>query len=490
MKKLILLLLIFAFLFPYNNAYAQQKYKIVEKEKWYSDWWVDIVSMGGYIGRESGYRIDLLFIRYKYFNLGIVSGFPTDATYGSLNYWVPFGLYYPFYTRERYTIGINSYCYLFPDLANFESQEAEAPKLVDLTFRLDRNLFSISAGYRFQFGKLKWWHSCEDRFDGFFLEASVGFMGLGPPAKGVEFAKNKKTIVTRKVTLPNPSLIIKSNFFDYKNSIISGEEKDLQVTVENKGKGLAEDVKLKLSMKGLLTSDLSFKRTHNLWDIQPYSKKIIDIPFKANKNIEKTKHLIISIECIEKDGFKASDKVKLTLIPYMAKEKFPPILAVNATLKEPSGNMLLDALEKGEIEITIKNNGRGNAWGLEPQIDIEESNITKHLDFEIDTSPIRKVEPGGSTKIIIPVSADRDVPSGKVMMHILIKEGNGFDAPLLNFSFGTQKFLEPKLIITDVGIDDSESENTYGDGDNIIENMETIEVTTIIQNQGQGKAKD
>ena len=491
MKKIILLLLIFAFLLPYNNTNAQQKYKIVKEVKWKSDLWVNYVSLGGYIGGVSGYRFDLLFLRYKYFSIGYVSVFRTEK-YGDV-YNIPLGLYYPIYTGGLYQFGININFYLFPSVGDLQKEE-NIPPLVDFSLRFDTWLFSISAGYIYHSENFKREHYNsypiyydEYRYDGIFLEGSIGFMGF---LNNKLFSKNKKTIVTRKIHIPNPSLRIESNFSDYKNSIIGDEEKDLHITIENKGKGLAEDVKLKIIMKGLLTSDLSFKRTHNLWDIQPYSNKTIDIPIKAKKDLEKIKKVTISVECNEKDGFKASDNFELTLIPYMAKEKFPPVLTVDATLKEPSGNMLLDALEKGEIEITVKNNGRGNAWGIEPVIDIEESNITKYLNFEIDSSNIRKVEPDGSTKITIPVSTDWDVPSGKVMMHILIKEGNGFDAAPVNFSFQTHKFLKPKLIITDIGIDDSESENTFGDGDNIIENMETIEVTTIIQNQGQGKAKD
>ncbi len=488
MKKVIGLSLIFAFLLCYNNSDAQQKYGVIRKSRWYPRKSTNLISLAGYVGNRIGYKVGIIHLRYKYFNYGVGTGIGSNNK--SIQLWLPVGLYFPLSSR----LGINSWCSLVSsdkdNDENIDYDSYKTPYIGEIALRLDSEvLLSISAGYRFQFGEWKRKMSFTDlrgivdvgRLDGFFIEVSAGVQS---------FELNRRTYKTRKIRLPNPSLRIKTKFPDYENSIVGGKEKDLQVTVENEGRGLAEDVELELSLSGASSGELSFAGNYEVGNIEPYSEKTVTIPLKANKDLERTKEANISIKCLEKDGFTASGNVNLPLVPYTVREKFPPILAVDATLKEPSGNMLLDALEKGKIRVTIRNNGRGNAWNLEPVIRIDKSNITKHLTFEIDKPPIRKIVPSGTAKIIIPVSADWDVPSGKATVHIQFKEGNGFDAPPLNFSFGTQRFLEPKLVITDVGIDDSESDNTSGDGDNIIENMETIEVTAIIQNQGQGKAED
>ncbi len=499
MRKLILFLLILTLFISSNILYAQQKYKIIEKNYYLPSLKpsADAISCSYFYSKNMGFKYNFFHIRYGYFNFGIFTGIAYGITKldkisepkVGVFYWLPIGIYYPI-TKK---IGFETKSYFLPMKDSYYKYK-DIPVINEITLRsdilanIDGVFISVLAGYRFQSNDWKKiekvaWYSNETniinygKFNEIYLEISLGIGRIN---------ENRCLKKQEKIKSENPSLKIYPQLTGKTYEIISGESKNLQVQINNNGSGLAEELELKLLTNKFIST--SSDRIY-IGNLNPHSTRNIEITITAKKVEEKTK-VKLSLNLIEKDGFTANDEIEITIQPEIQTERFPPIFSINANLKEPNGNLLLDALEKGEIEITIKNTGRGNAWGLEPQIDIEESNITKHLNFEIDTSTIRKVEPGGSTKIKIPVTADWDVPSGKVKMHILIKEGNGFDSAPVNFSFETQEFLEPKLVITDVGIDDSDSENTFGDGDNKIENMETIEVTAIVQNQGQGKAKD
>lgn len=506
MKKLIILFIILTLILSSNHLFAQQKYKIVEKEKWTDDFYFNF-SYAGFIGKRIGSKTDLFF-RYKYLNLGVGSFYSKNKdNENELIFYLPVGIYFPLKSKKYYTLGINTFYYLFTheDKTALGNKLYESvPNIGELSLRCDTYCFSVSAGYRFQFGK--WieeeWYMYYDpnglinlvienkevgRFDGIFIEISLGFSGwFGIDTKYGKLDLRKKKIIRKKIIIPNPSLHVNPYLSGKKNEIISGETKNLEVQINNKGNGLAEELEVKLLTNQYIST--SSDRIY-IGNLNPHSTRIIEIPITAKK-VEDRTNVKLSLNLIEKDGFTANEEVEITILPEIQTEKFPPIFSINANLKEPNGNLLLDALEKGEIEITIKNTGRGNAWAVEPEIEIEQSHIINYLKFEKNLLTIRKIEPGGTEIVKIPIEADWDIPSGKVKMQIICREGNGFDSAPVNFSFEIQEFLEPELVITDVGIDDSESINTFGDGDNIIENMETIEVTAIVQNQGQGKAKD
>jgi len=501
MKRTILIVLLLSFFSCY--LFSQQKYKIIEKGMYYPSTKMRVEAISGYIfaGKHTGAKFNFLLSRYKYINIGLFTalykldyedqGYHYNDRANAL-YWLPLGIYFPLTKR----IGFNTLSYFLPSKGDKDTFK-EIPNFHEINLKFDyefderieygkNTLLSLSAGYRFQSGKWNMFGSPDPghtylldigELDGFFIELAFGF--------GVNY-KNEYKSKKKKVEVPNPSLIIYSSINGQSEDIMIEETKNLGVHINNNGHGLAEDLELRISTNKYLSTKSEKIYIGNL---NPHSSTNIEIPITAKKVEEKT-NVKLSLNLVEKDGFTAKEDIEITILPEIQPEKFPPIFSINANLKESNGNMLLDALEKGEIEITIKNTGRGNAWAVEPEIEIEQSNIINYLKFYKDLLSIRNIEPGGTANVKIPIEADWEIPTGKVKMKIICKEGNGFDSAPVNFSFETQEFLEPKLVITDVGIDDSESINTFGDGDNIIENMETIEVTTIVQNQGQGKAKD
>ena len=163
------------------------------------------------------------------------------------------------------------------------------------------------------------------------------------------------------------------------------------------------------------------------------------------------------------------------------KPKFPPDLAINIQFNEPSGNNALDADEKATIILNITNNGMGEAYGVEPQINLNSSISDLTIgDFEA----IDKILPNTIVEAKTSVFAGRKILSKNIELEVNVSEYNGFDLyPSGLLKIQTIALLPPKLVLADVGIDDLTNSNGR------IDPNEIIEATAIIHNIGQGIAK-
>ena len=154
----------------------------------------------------------------------------------------------------------------------------------------------------------------------------------------------------------------------------------------------------------------------------------------------------------------------------------PPSLSASVSFNESSGDQYLDALEKGEITITVTNSGEGSGKGL--TIKFEPERI-EGLNF--NNSYIEEIQAGKSVIIKIPIEAYIDVAEGSYILRINFDEINGFPPAPVEIEFSTKAYLKPEMIIVDVGIEDN---NKNG----MIESGETTTLTVRIGNEGKGIA--
>lgn len=168
--------------------------------------------------------------------------------------------------------------------------------------------------------------------------------------------------------------------------------------------------------------------------------------------------------------------------PTYPKPKLPADLALNIQFSEPSGNNYLDAEETGTVSITITNNGMGKAYALQPSLNLKTSVLGLSTgDFDL----IERLYPSSSKKIQTTISASQNISSETVKFEINISEHNGFDLyPPGKLTIQTKALVPPALALMDVGINDLTNYNGR------IEPNEVIEATAIIQNRGQGLAKN
>ncbi len=158
-----------------------------------------------------------------------------------------------------------------------------------------------------------------------------------------------------------------------------------------------------------------------------------------------------------------------------------PYITADINFIEPSGNKLLDAEEKANLELSLKNEGEGSAINL--KIKIESSadfGITYDKEFNIP-----KIKSGETQKILIPIKADQTIKIGELTFNLTFSEKRGFPPAPFNITIGTQELKTPKLVFVEAGIIEQQ-----GNKNNIIENGELVLATLLIQNKGQGIAKN
>jgi|GEM_PF-1489422 len=183
------------------------------------------------------------------------------------------------------------------------------------------------------------------------------------------------------------------------------------------------------------------------------------------------------------------------IIPYPEKseiptQKYPPLIEITDITFYDRGNndSILDAEEKGVIEITVKNRGKGDANDLEMYLTPIENyrNITVSTEYKI-----KEIKCNSIKKIVIPVSSDEFIKTQKVRYRIDVKEqyfGNDADAKIV--SFMTKEMTPPQLSLGSYGIDDDENGESMGNSNGKIDLGEIIETELLIQNKGYGEALD
>ena len=154
----------------------------------------------------------------------------------------------------------------------------------------------------------------------------------------------------------------------------------------------------------------------------------------------------------------------------------PPKLTVSVSFNEPSGNNVLDALEKGIFVLTIKNEGRGPAKRVNIELDPMKIEGLNYSSAYIDQIP-----PGESKVVEIPIKASIDVETKQCTITMRCEEGNGFSPSPVAVTFGMEVYEKPNLVICDVGL-----ENTAGNGR--IESGKIVKLVIRVKNEGKGRA--
>ena len=140
---------------------------------------------------------------------------------------------------------------------------------------------------------------------------------------------------------------------------------------------------------------------------------------------------------------------------------------------------ILNANEKGQVSFSITNTGKGAAYKLKISIELLADVSGLYLE---ETKIIGDIEPNNKSLVEIPVSGSINLSSGTVRLRVQITEGNGFDPDPFEISFQTQAFKEPRPLIADHKF------RNAGGGILTLGDIAYLEV--VLQNQGQGVAKD
>ena len=156
----------------------------------------------------------------------------------------------------------------------------------------------------------------------------------------------------------------------------------------------------------------------------------------------------------------------------------PPVITVDVSFYEPSGNSALDAEEHGSAEVSLRNEGTGAAYGVRVRASLVSAVEGLAVGGDVE---IGKLEPGERRSTEISLGADEDIPSREVSLKIECIEANGFDADPVVLKFNTKALVPPELVLADFGVETVSGSTELKPG-------EQADITVRIKNNGAGIA--
>ena len=143
-------------------------------------------------------------------------------------------------------------------------------------------------------------------------------------------------------------------------------------------------------------------------------------------------------------------------------------------------NDMLDAEETAVVSFKLVNVGKGDA--IRNVLNIESVLIPKGLEIP-SVVEIGNLDAGNSRIVTFKVKAGMELVEGEASLKLFVKEANGFDSDPVELRFKTQAFKAPQLVLVDAVFT-----NTGGEGK--ITLGKTVNLELLIQNRGQGPAKN
>ena len=173
-------------------------------------------------------------------------------------------------------------------------------------------------------------------------------------------------------------------------------------------------------------------------------------------------------------------QVQISEIP---RPKAPADLQIKELqFKESSkvNNDMLDAEESATVSFKLVNVGKGDA--IRNVLNIESVIVPKGIVIP-SVVEIGNLDAGNSRMVSFTVNSKIDLVEGEAFIRLAVKEANGFDSDPTELRFKTQAFKSPQLVLSDAVFT-----NTGGEGK--ITLGKTVNLELLIQNRGQGPAKD
>ncbi len=157
----------------------------------------------------------------------------------------------------------------------------------------------------------------------------------------------------------------------------------------------------------------------------------------------------------------------------------PPSLRATVVFRDAGDDGILDAEERATVSVTIRNEGRGTAYGIVvalrsdslAAVDLGRAQRTDSL------APLQQVI------VALPIVAARALRDGSARFTVSIREVNGFDAdPAARLTVRTRALRPPRLVLDGIAINDQS-------GNGRIEPRELVDVVARIRNAGNGDAR-
>jgi hypothetical protein len=172
--------------------------------------------------------------------------------------------------------------------------------------------------------------------------------------KKITFTKTERSVVTQL-----PDLIITGEKFideNQNNFINANEESQIRFNVENIGEGIAESVKVRVSLKNAEILGLTYKKIVDLGNLQPNSSTDVSIPIKGEVNLQEGLAEFM-IEVLENRGFDAFPlEIKIETKEFAK----PKVIVADAEFSTEDGG-LIKLNYPINLKVIVQNIGEGDA---------------------------------------------------------------------------------------------------------------------------------
>lgn len=201
-----------------------------------------------------------------------------------------------------------------------------------------------------------------------------------------------------------------------------------------------------------------------------------DIFSKAKKNITKSFETIML-----DDGYKLyaeiSPKIRINT------RGLPPNLFADLSFSDENGNGLLEAREKAMLNITLSNQGKGDALQLE--VNVSDSINDPGMAISNANQKINMLKSGESIKVSIPISTDVKLKTATHKLTINVLEHYGYDMDPAFLVLDANAYQSSQLVFSGYEIIDSGAGTGAITEDGKLQAGEQVKAKLTIQNIGQ-----
>ena len=245
----------------------------------------------------------------------------------------------------------------------------------------------------------------------------------------------RKSVNTQTVTLI-PDLVVKDRIFtdENKNKIIDARETTyIKFTLENNGKGEAQDVKVKVTLISDLNG-LDFEPVINLGTIYPTQTKNISIPVYGEKDL-KDAVAEFKVEVIEKNGLDAFPfEMKIETSSF----RKPEIVVADAVFSTDDGGKI-KLNYPVNLKVLIQNIGQGEAKDVNVEFILENANCLM-LD-ETNKLTVGNLNSGETREMNFSFTATRNYEFNEIPVRVVLSENYGLYAENKAVSVGLEQNL-------------------------------------------------
>ncbi len=243
-----------------------------------------------------------------------------------------------------------------------------------------------------------------------------------------------------------PDLIIKEEKFvdENNNRIIDANEASaISFKIANIGKGVANNVQVRASLKNSRAAGITFTEAIKIGSLAADEEVAVEIPIQAKQNTEDAQAEFL-IEVLEARGFDAfPPEFKIECRKFLE-----PKIIVAAFSSEDGGNIKLNY--PINLKVLVQNVGEGEAKDLKVKFDLPEANCvflgeSEHYEFDY-------VESGATRELDFLFTATRRYTENSIPVAVQISELYGHYAKDTLLTVGLQENLSAKNQVVITGI--------------------------------------